>query len=142
MTAVVNAATSGATFGNAEETVRVVYDFAVDGGATGALTLLTASDAMVITHAHATVKTACTSGGSATVKWGTNGTDNLFMSVTQGAVANLTAAATILPVAVEGTPNVLALPAKLAAAGSLVMTIGTAALTAGKIEFVIRYIKA
>jgi hypothetical protein len=57
-------------------------------------------------------------------------------------VANLTAGALFMPVAVEGTPNVLPLPVKLASGAKIVQTIGTAALTAGKVEYVIGYVKA
>lgn len=129
-------------FGNQVEYSRYVYDFAVDGGATGVYDVMTASAGMVIVHAHAKVLTACTSGGSATVKFGPVADDDRFITTTQGAVASLTAGAVIVPVAVEGTPNVLATPYSHAEAAKLVMTIGTAALTAGKIEFTIGYIKA
>ena len=142
MTAVAQAKTVGPTFTNAEEVVRVIYDFSVDGGATGALDLFTAGADIVITHAHATVKTTCTSGGSATVKWGVTGSDALFANTTQGAVASLTAGAVVVPPAVEGTPNALPLPVKVASGNKALMTIGTAALTAGKIEFCIKYVKA
>ena len=142
MPTAVNVQVMGNLFNNVEETVRIVYDFAVDGGATGAYTLATIPDMCVITHAHATVKTACTSGGSATVIWGTNGTTNLFMNTTQGAVASLTANAVVVPPAVEGAPNALPLPVRMAAGTTLVATIATAALTAGKIEFVVNYMKA
>jgi len=132
----------GAPNSKESEIVRVVYDFAVDGGATGALDLLQASGALIIEDASATVKTACTSGGSATVKSGPTADDDRFMTTTQGAVASLTANATILPVVVEGTPNVIACPYAVADGGKVTMTIGTAALTAGKIEFCFRVRKA
>ena len=141
MAAVQNAATVAGGFGNQVEYTRVVYDFAVDGGATGALDLFNADGGIVIVHAHAKVLTACTSGGSATVKWGPAADDDRFMTTTQGAVASLTANAVIVPAVVDGTPNVVATPYSLADTAKLVMTIGTAALTAGKIEFTIGYIK-
>lgn len=143
MTAVAAAKTIYAPMTGQVDEYRVVYDFAADAGATGALDLFTAGDAnLVITHAHCTVKTACTSGGSATVKWGVTGDDDRFANTTQGAVASLTAGATIIPPALEGTPNVLPMPYKLASGDKCLMTIGTAALTAGKIEFVLRVMKA
>lgn len=143
MAAIVNAATSAPGFGNQVEYTRVTYDFAADGGATGALDLVTAgSGGIVIVDARLVVKTACTSGGSATLKWGPSADDDRFCNTTQGAVASLTAGAVIVPPALEGTPNVIACPYYLAAASKLIMTIGTAALTAGKVEFVIGYIKA
>jgi hypothetical protein len=142
MAAIVNAATVGGGFGNQVNYARVTYDFAVDAGATGALDLFTAgSGGVVIVDARAVVKTTCTSAGSATVKWGEATDDDRFMNTTQGAVASLTANAVIVPPALEGTPNVIATPYYLPAAGKLTMTIGTAALTAGKIEFVIGYMK-
>jgi len=142
MTAIKDTRSLDAGFNNAVELKRFVYDFTKDGGATGALDICTFADAAVIVAAWATVKTTATSGGSATVKWGITGDDDRFCDTTQGAVANLTAAATIVPPAVEGTPNVIATPVKVAAGDKALMTIGTAALTAGKIEFVLVVAKA
>lgn len=132
----------GKAFTNQEVIERVVYDFAVDGGATGALDVFTADADVVVTHFHTKVLTAATSGGSATLKVGVTGDDDRFVTTTQGAVASLTAGAVIVPVTVEGTPNVLATPVKLASGEKVLQTIGTAALTAGKVEYTIKYIKA
>jgi hypothetical protein len=143
MAAIVNEATVGGGFGNQINYARVTYDFAVDGGATGALDLFTAgAGGVVILDARLVVKTAATSAGSATLKWGPSADDDRFCNTTQGAVASLTLGAVIVPPALEGTPNVIATPYYLAAASKLIMTIGTAALTAGKVEFVIGYMKA
>lgn len=139
MAAVAKAKTIGPEFRNQKVIERVVYDFSVDGGATGALDLFTAGSDIVITNAYAYVKTACTSGGSATVIWGVTGTTNAFATTTTGAVANLTANAVLGAVVTEGTPNTFAVPRRLASGSKVLMTIGTAALTAGKIEFVIEY---
>jgi hypothetical protein len=141
MAALVGAKSAYAPMANGEDTIRIVYDFAVDGGATGALDVFTASEALIVTHAHLTVKTTATSGGSATLKWGPSADDDRFCDTTQGAVASLTAGATVVPPALEGTPNVLPVPFKMAAGGKLIQTIGTAALTAGKVEYVLRVIK-
>lgn len=130
------------TFSNAMEIVRAKYDFAKDAGATGVLDIFEAAADIVITHFSLTVKKACTSGGSATVKVGVTGSDARFANTTQGAVANLTLGAVIVPPAVEGTPNVLPLPVKLASGEKVLMTIGTAALTAGEIEYCIGYVRA
>lgn len=143
MAAVTNHQTVGNLFDGKIETFRVVYDYAVDGGATGALDLLTASTGGLLIHAaYLKVVTLCASTGSATVKWGPSTDDDRFANTTQGAVANLTAGAVIVPLALEGTPNVIATPFYLAAAGKLTMTIGTEVLSAGKIEFVIHASKA
>jgi hypothetical protein len=143
MTALAGAKTIGPTFNDREESVHAYYDFSVDAGAQSALDVFTAGEAIVITHFHATVVTTCTSGGSATVIAGISGGDtDLFFNATQGAVANLSAAANLLPPAVEGTPNVLPLPYYLASGGKIIQTIGTANLTAGKIKYVIKFVKA
>lgn len=113
--------------------VEVVYDFAVDGGATGALDLIKFKEAVVIEQFYVKVNTACTSGGSATVIVGTVGGDtDALLDATDGAVANLT-----LGAALEGD-LATSVAHKVAADGVIAMTIGTAALTAGKITFVFK----
>ena len=125
MTALRDSRTVSAPFGSEVKEYRLRYDFSKDAGAVGALDILTASGKLVVVEAWLTVKTAATSAGAATVKWGVTGTDNKFANVTQGAVANLTANATILPLAIEGTPNDLPLPTVLADGDKVLMTIGT-----------------
>lgn len=141
MTALKNARTIYPGFGNAPELYRFTYDFAKDAGAQGALTIMTAGSALVLLNAWVTVKTAVTSGGSATVIWGTNGDTDKFLTTTGGAKANLTAAVSLFPPAIEGTPNVLSIPWQMVAADTLVMTIGTADLTAGVLEFAVMVMK-
>lgn len=133
MAAVAKAKTIGPEFTNARTLERVTYDFAVDGGAVGALDLFTAGSDVVLKSFHAYVKTAATSGGSATVSIGVTGAATAFVDATAGAVANLTANA-VLGSAIT--------PRRLASGSKVLMTIGTAALTAGKIEVVIEYCKA
>lgn len=136
----------GGQFSKEEETVRVVYDFSVDAGATGALDIFEATADVVITHFHAYVKTTATSGGSATLIVGVTGDTDAFVTLAGGAVANLTANALLQAAVVltEGTPNTAAfpLPRRLASGDKILQTIGTAALTAGKVEYVISYMKA
>lgn len=138
--------TIGTVFSNEMVTERVVYDFSVDAGATGALDIFTAGADIVLTGFHAYVKTTATSGGSATLKVGVTGDDDLFMTTTEGAVANLTANAVLQakPVLAEGTPNTVTwpFPRRLASGDKILQTIGTAALTAGKVEYVLQYVKA
>lgn len=145
MAALVGYKKIGQEFKKKEEVVRVVYDFAKDGGATGALDIFEATADCLITHFSACVKTAATSGGSATLKVGITSDDDVFMTTTQGAVASLTLGAAILPIPVltEGTPNTIAmpLPVKLASGAKVLQTIGTAALTAGKVEYLLKYMK-
>lgn len=141
MPALKNVATVAPGFSNQIEWTRVTYDFAQDTGAIAAYDIFVASAPILVVAAWASVKTACTSAGSATVNWGPTADDDRFMTVGQGAVANLTLGAVIVPVAVEGTPNVLATPYLIAANGVILMDITTAALTAGSIEFCIGYMQ-
>lgn len=110
--------------------VEVEYDFAKDGGATGALDIIKFSDAFVLVDAYTKIDTACTSGGSATLIWGIKGGDtDACLDVTSGAVANLTIGA-VIPNETTGRQI------KLADDAVMEMTIGTAAFTAGKVRFV------
>ena len=128
-----------------------VYDFDVDGGATGTI-VLSSKDGKgviptgaVIKSVTAFVATACTSGGSATISWGNDDVDGF--SGTALAVDGFTANATF-----NGYDNDAALlwdttndhpiyPAIVSAAkGVFNIVIGTAALTAGKIVFTVEYL--
>jgi hypothetical protein len=117
----------GGAFTNAKEIFRVIYDFAQDGGAAGALTLATAQEDCVVSDFMAVVKTTCTSGGSATVQVGQTSDDDAFLTAT--AVASLTAGTVFQE---NGAFNS---KMKLASGAVLTQTIATAALTAGKIEY-------
>lgn len=130
MTAVVGTKTIGGGFTNAEEIHKIVYDFAVDAGATGALDIFTAKGNVIVTGFHAHVITACTSGGSATVEVGVSGSTAAVMA--QTAVAALTANAC------KGFVG----PVRLADGATLKQTIATAALTAGKIEYTVKIQRA
>lgn len=138
--------TVGTVFSNEMVTERVVYDFAVDAGATGALDLFTAGADIILMGFYAYVKTAATSGGSATLKVGVTGDDDLFMTTTEGAVANLSIGTVhqAKPVLTEGTPNTVVwpFPRKLASGDKILQTIGTATFLTGKIEYVLQYVKA
>jgi hypothetical protein len=116
-------------FGNSIEIVEIEYDFAKDAGATGALNLLKVKEAMVLVDAFTKVDTTFTSGGSATLIWGRTGDTDACLALAGGAVANLTAGAVIVG-------DAAARQVKMAADDVLLMTIGTAAMTAGKCRFV------
>lgn len=127
MASVTDAKTGGPGFENQVEYHRVVYDFAADGGGVASKDLFTCDKSCAIVSAVVHVLTACTSGGSATVEIGTTDDANAIMTTTTGAVANLVA---------DFTTGGAALPAWLDASDKVVMTIGTAALTAGKLEVI------
>lgn len=104
---------------------KIVYDFSVDGGAAGALTLFTAGCNMVVHKCIMKVQTACTSGGSATVAVCSDGAGAEYVAAT--AVASLTANAIIAGVPTAGG-------VRLASGSTMDILIETADLTAGKIE--------
>lgn len=128
-----------------------VYDFDVDGGAVGAIALSSKDNksvlpvGAVVKRVTALVKTAFTSGGSATLAWG-NTDDADGYSGAAIAVASLTAGALF-----NGYDNGAALlwddtndhPIDVyvadAADGAFSVTIGTAAMTAGKAVFMVEY---
>lgn len=130
MAAVANLKTSGAGWTGKIEMVEVTYDFSVDGGTAGALDLFTADADLVIHRVTAKVKTAVTSGGSATVEVGKSGDTAGLMA--QTGKASLTAGV-VVDSKIGGY--------KLASGAKIIQTIGTAALTAGKIAYLIEYSK-
>jgi hypothetical protein len=121
---------AGSAFSEQYVIEEVTYDFAVDLGATGALNLFTAEQDMVIHKVVAKVKTAVTSGGSATVEVGKSG-DTAGL-VAQTGKASLTAGV-VIDSKIGGY--------KLASGAVIIQTIATAALTAGKITYEIHYSK-
>jgi len=124
----------GPTFQHGVETLRSVYDFSVDGGATGTYDLMEASADIVVTKVHAYVRTAVTSAGAATVEIGYTGDTDAIVT------AKLQAALTIgahLPEDGAATESF-----KIASGNKISLTIAVAALTAGKIEVMVQYVKA
>lgn len=121
-------------FSNEEALVRSLYEYSRDGGAVGTFELFEANKDCVVTHFHAYVKEAVTSAGSATVIIGQTGDDDSLVT------SKLQAALTIGTLLKEDGAAVL--PIKLAAGDKIYMTVGVAALTAGKIDCVIKYVKA
>lgn len=122
----------GGPFTNETEVVKVTYDFANDTGAVAAYDALTAEQSCVIVGFYAVVETAATSGGSMTLDVGITGDTNLLLA--DLAVASMTAGSLHKPTIVEGTPNVLPLPVKLASAAKVLFEIKTAALLTGKVH--------
>lgn len=121
----------GAPFPNASEMVRVVYDFAVDGGAIGDLAALVATDKVVVSLKHAHVLAAVTSEGAITVSLGSEATGDEFMDGTLKAALGIG-----VVLAGEGGRVLLAVGEKIE------LALGVADATAGKIEFVFEVTKA
>lgn len=128
------------------------YSFAEDAGATGIITLSSKANkdplpvGAVVVNALFHVKTAFTSGGSATLTLG-NGDDpdGYFASI---AVASLTANAAWLPGSVAGAliwddtnDNIEPLYIDDTTTGAVVCEIGTAAMTAGIGSIYLSYIR-
>jgi hypothetical protein len=112
------------------------YDFARDGGAVGDITLRGDSlpNDAIITSGMIHVKTACTSGGSATVALKVESANDIRAAT---AVASLSANA-VLDVVPVGTA---ATAVRTTANGrQVVATIAVAALTAGKIVVSLEYL--
>ena len=115
---------------------KFTYDFSVAGGAVGIIALTddqgsaqTLPDNAVIISSHVEVLTGVTSGGAATVAFGIGGTPALFLAAT--GKASLGAGGTLLGEA--------ATPTKLTADKSVIASVATAALTAGKFNVWVRY---
>ncbi|MFJ9848577.1 hypothetical protein [Streptomyces sp. NPDC101150] len=104
--------------------VRFEYDFAVDGGAQGDITLRGPAipSGTVVVGATVDVTTAVTSGGAATVALKLEGTADLRAAATLSTAPALNAQAV----------KALLSPVKTSASRSVVATIATADLTAGK----------
>jgi hypothetical protein len=126
--------TLGPVFSNEVVYEKLTYDFSKDGGATTDTYVIgTAGRKIAIMDAMVHVETACTSGGSATVKIGVaGGDDDAFLDVTSGAVANLVD--DFCEKETAGQKIVVA------SGGKLELVIGTAALTAGKINLLVKYV--
>lgn len=118
-------AVAGQTSIKQPEMFVATYDFAVDGGSTSdEYVLMTSSAAGIVKLVGVIVETALTSGGSATLTVGidTVGSQNQLMNA----------------VAYTSVTGHYAVNAAIgyAAGAKVVLNIGTAALTAGKMHFV------
>lgn len=113
------------------------YDFAVDGGAAGTLTLRGDNSipaGSVIMGGYLEVLTAVTSGGAATIGVSSEGASDLVAAAAvSGAPWSTTGRKSLIPVFTGATT------VKTTVARSLAIVIATAALTAGKFRVVVFY---
>ena len=115
------------------------YDFAVLGGAAGAITLAnkagtgaqTIPDNALIVRAYIEVVTAATSDGSATIMLGFTGDTNAFIAATRENTTPYTAGLL--------TELTAGIPIKTTGAVSVLATVATADLTAGKFIVWVEY---
>lgn len=116
---------------------RGFYDFAVDGGAVGDITLRgdRIPSGAIVVDALLHVDTVLTSGGSATVAIKVEGgTDINSAAAISGAPWSTTGAK-------RATFTATTAPVKTTAARSIAATVGTAALTAGKFSVLVSYVE-
>jgi hypothetical protein len=121
----------GPSFPNAVEVVRVVWDFAVDGGAIADYDVLEASAECIVKLRHAHALTALESSDAINIDLGKGDGGVEFMSNAlkaslAGNLCNVGTGAAVY----------------LAAGNKIVMGIEAYAATAGKVEFVFEVIKA
>lgn len=112
---------------------KAVYDFSVDGGAVSTITpqqTETIPAGAVVTNVYAVEDTAFTSSGAATVQLKAGST----------ALTDAEAYNTGFTGADEISLASSATAIEVATAGSLVVTVGTAALTAGVVNFSVEYL--
>lgn len=120
-----------------------LYDFSVDGGATGEIELSAKSGAedlpagAFIENVYCEVLTAVTSGGAATVSWGSSNDLDGYSGSAKGKAA-LVADAAFDGAADSGAlcPSVVG---STAGDEHFSINVGTAALTAGKLRFYVRF---
>ena len=116
---------------------RADYDFSVDGGAVGDITLRgdTIPSGAVVVDALLHVETALTSGGAATVAIKTEGAADINAAdAISGAPWSTTGAK-------RGDFTATTAPVKTTAARSITATVATAALTAGKFAVLVWYVE-
>jgi hypothetical protein len=123
--------------------LKCVYDFSVNGGAQGAINLL--DDAgnsailpkgAVVVHAWAYVKTNVTSGGSATISLDVLTTADLQAATAKASL--VTSVPFIIGKPIRTGATVVG-PVTAAAGSHVTATIGSADVTAGKVEYYLEY---
>lgn len=124
----------GPEFSNEVCYTKLVYDFALDGGATtDTYRLAITGGKILVTKALVHVETAC-AGATATVEIGPTTADpDGFLDITSGAVANLTDDAVLSETTGQGLV--------VGDGDYITMLIKTAALTAGKINVILEWVK-
>lgn len=118
-------------FTNERQFVKLTYDFSTDGGAIAdTVRMAVVNGKILITECILHVETACTSGGSATVSAGAETAD-------ADAFGSAIAVATLVD---DYAIDTAAGQSLVVDSGDyLSLTVATAALTAGKINFYISY---
>lgn len=135
-----------------EHLLEYEYDFAVDGGAVGAIAMrplpsnVTLSQGDVVVGFYAKVETALTSGGSATTTLGnTADADGYLVDFFGSASANAIFTPGVLDGALIWDSTADAMKGYYVTSASntqnVALTVGTAALTAGKIRLYLKVVR-
>lgn len=121
---------------------HAVYDYAIDGGAVGAIDLFSLPANTIVHDAWYEVETALGSGGLATVEVGVTGgdtdgyfTQSAFSALTLDKVSSDYEKGALLFDTTEDS----SLRYKVSTAETIALLIGTAALNAGKVHFYVEY---
>lgn len=120
-------------------TARAKYSFVVDGGAISTITPAsnaTIPDNAIIVAGTINATTAPTSGGLATISFGTSAGSSTTSLLGATAIATFTLDSTI------NSTATFAAPVKMTAAGSITLTVAVDTLTAGVIEVTVLYFVA
>ncbi len=122
----------------ASQLQTVLYDFSFDAGAVGTISFGAALPPnAVVTKLSADVQTAATSGGSATYQVLAGATALTAATAFDSATAGINAAGVLdIPLNVSSPFDAI----KLTVSSELKLTIGTAALTAGKVRFLVHFV--
>lgn len=134
----VNAITAlGTEVANRTTVVKVTYDFSVSGGAIGTINLSALNakipSGAILRQCGVNVLTTVTSGGSATLAFGMNSSTDILAA---SAYTSFTSTAMIATNPTGATASWI----KASADRRLTLTIGTAALTAGKLDVYCDYV--
>lgn len=134
----------GTELNQTKNLMKLVYDFAVLGGAVGDIGLLDDQGnaailpkGAIVTRSFANVLTNVTSGGSATVALKLLTAADLLAAT---AKASLVTSAPLVEGVCTGTSATMVGPVTATAGTQVKATVGTAALTAGKIQFFLEYV--
>lgn len=121
----------------ADQLQTVLYDFSVDGGAVGTqLFKVQLPASAVVTRITADVQTAATSGGSATFQVQAGATNLTAATAFDSATAGINAVGVLdIPLNVSAPFDAI----KLSSASELALAIAGAALTAGKVRFLVDF---
>jgi len=130
---------------NEKQLAKFEYDFAVDGGAIGSIPLRanvsSLAAGMVITDMYVYVESALTSGGSATVTLGNTDVDGFMADIfaLAGSDNAVVRAGEVAGALLWDDTNDHALAYRVSSDAVLALQVGTAALTAGKLQVYVEF---